>query len=333
MRPGEGRTLGWGRDPQESWVWPREFKILQKICPDWLKRKWPSVFRVLWPESWRSLAPPLHIAAALLALIIYSMTHVLYGFMCQIFITQYRCPYMVPLTFAQVVVSLLLLQALHASGRVTLLPCSLRLAERLLVPSICGAIQSVLALWAEVNASYGLYPLLMSLLPMLCVGWTHVLGLALPPSKPTTFLLSVITLISLTITGMKGVLMPESLGFLYAPLSLLLQSVSLSWLAKVAEDEGGGAQELASLLDICFSLTVNKSLVLGFLCLLHPDGSRLLTEGSWHSALFLGYLLGLLLLGALQHLLLAMAALHVSPLAAALLTSAYALAMPFSNLL
>lgn len=114
----------------------------------------------------------------------------------------------------------------------------------------------------------------------------------------------------------------------YASLSLLLQSVSLTWLAKSGGDEGG-----SSLLDVCFSLTANKSLVLGFLCLLHPDGLRLLSDGSWHSALFLGYLLGLLLLGALQRLLLAVTVLRFSPLAAALLTSGYDLAAPFVSLL
>ncbi|XP_064173057.1 uncharacterized protein LOC135244572 [Anguilla rostrata] len=324
MRPGEGRRLGQ--------LCPREHRILPEIRPGWLKQKWSSVFGVLWPGSWQSLFPLFHIGAALLAVVIYSMTHVLYGFLSRIFIPQYRCPYMVSLTFAQVVVTMLVLLTLHASGCVTLSPPSLHLAERLLVPSICDAIQSVLALWAEVNASYGLYPLLMSLLPLLCVGWTHILGLP-SPSKPATLLLATITFTSITITGMKGVLMPETLGVLYAPLSLLLQSVSLTWLAKAGEAEEGGAGEWASLPSVCFGLALNKSLVLGFLCLLHPDGPRLLSDGSWRSALFLAYLLAQLLLGALQRLLLAAAALRFSPLAAALLTSAYALARPFSSLL
>ena len=85
--------------------------------------------------------------------------------------------------------------------------------------------------------------------------------------------------------------MPEALGVAYAPLSLLLQSVSLAWLEKVGREEAG-----VSLLDVCFSPAASKTPVLGFLCLLHPDGLRLLSDGSRRSALFLGYLLGLLLL-------------------------------------
>lgn len=121
----------------------------------------------------------------------------------------------------------------------------------------------------------------------------------------------------------------ETLEWIYSPLSVLLHSLSLAWMAKVSEAE----RHHVTVFDCLFSLVLTRCLVLGFLCLLHPDGPRALGEGNWHSLLFLGYMLAILLLGALQHLLVDLTALHFSPLAAALLYGARSLALPFYNLL
>lgn len=132
----------------------------------------------------------------------------------------------------------------------------------------------------------------------------------------------------------QGLPSVEVLECLYAPLALLLHSLSLTWLAKVAENEHRHhISSHTSPFDLYFTLMVNQSLVLGFLCLLHPEGPRALGEGSWHSLLFMGYLLAILLLGALQHLLVDMAALTYSPLAAALLHTAHRLTRPLYSLL
>ena len=124
---------------------------------------------------------------------------------------------------------------------------------------------------------------------------------------------------------------------LYAPLSLILQSLALAWLAKVSEAQRPPhlhhqhhhqhqhhlqQQQQASSLDLYYTHLVNQSWVLGLLWLLHPDGPwRGLREGSWCCLLFHGYLLALLLLGAGLRCAVCLTALRCSPLAAALLSA------------
>ena len=117
---------------------------------------------------------------------------------------------------------------------------------------------------------------------------------------------------------------------LYAPLSLILQSLTLAWLAKVSEVPASSPhlhhhlhqQQQASSLDLYYTHLVNQSWVLGLLWLLHPDGPwRVLREGSWCCLLFHGYLLALLLLGAGLRCAVCLTTLRCSPLAAALLSA------------
>jgi len=128
--------------------------------------------------------------------------------------------------------------------------------------------------------------------------------------------------------GPRGaVLVVDPLEYLYAPLSLVLQGLALTWLAKVSEAERHHhrqhQQRAVSSVDLYYTHLVNQSVVLGLLGLLHPDGPwRALSEGSWCCLLFHGYLLALLLLGAALHFTLDLTALRCSPLAAAALHSA-----------
>lgn len=122
---------------------------------------------------------------------------------------------------------------------------------------------------------------------------------------------------------------------MYAPLAVLLHSLSLTFLAKVLEAEH---QQLSdsqtSACDIYYTQMVTQSCVLGPLWLLHPDGPwKVWRNSSWHSLLFLGYLLALLLLSMVLNLTVAASALRVSPFAAALLHSARQLVRPFFHLL
>lgn len=133
--------------------------------------------------------------------------------------------------------------------------------------------------------------------------------------------------------GLEGT---EPLEFLYAPLALLLLAPSLTWLAKVreAECQRQPADAQASAWDIYYVQLVNQSCILGLLWLLHPHSPWLvLACGSWHSLLFHGYLLAVLLLGATLHFLLVATALGFSPLAGALLHSARQLVQPFFQIL
>lgn len=122
---------------------------------------------------------------------------------------------------------------------------------------------------------------------------------------------------------------------MYAPLSVLLLALSLTFLAKVVEVEQLRPPEArASVLDVYYAQTLTQSCVLGPLWLLHPDGPwRVLSSSSWTSLLFLGYLLALLLLSSLLNLTVGAAALCVSPFAAAVLHSARHLMRPFFHLL
>lgn len=121
----------------------------------------------------------------------------------------------------------------------------------------------------------------------------------------------------------------EPLEYFYSPLSLFLHSLSLSWLAIVAQTE----RNHATTFDLYYTLTVTRSVLLVLLCVLHPDTSRAVTHGNWHTLVFLGYILAVLLLGSGQIFLVDITALRYSPLSAALLYSARGLAMPLINLL
>lgn len=122
---------------------------------------------------------------------------------------------------------------------------------------------------------------------------------------------------------------------MYAPLAVLLHSLFTSFLAKVLEAEQHqppGCQ--ASTFDIYYSQLLTQSCVLGPLWLLHPDGPwKVLAHSSWHTLLFLGYLLALLLLSTVLNFAVAVSVLHISPFAAAVLHSARQLMRPFLSLL
>uniref|UniRef100_A0A667ZYD4 Si:ch211-207n2.7 n=1 Tax=Myripristis murdjan TaxID=586833 RepID=A0A667ZYD4_9TELE len=186
--------------------------------------------------------------------------------------------------FFQVLVSLLFLNLLHSLDLVPLKHYSKSLGERLLVPAICDSVQAVLVMWAKASSSYtGLFPLTVRLLPLLTVGWTKSLKLASSLSIHITTLVVILSGLSIVITGNVAI----------------LHSLSLTWLAKVSEVEHCHAPDAqVSILDIYYTQLVNQSWVLGLLCLLHADSPwRVLSQGTWCSLLFHGYLLAILLLG------------------------------------
>lgn len=132
--------------------------------------------------------------------------------------------------------------------------------------------------------------------------------------------------------GLAGI---EHLEYMYAPLALMLHGLSLTWLAKVSEAERHQPPDTqASICDIYYAQLVNQSWMLGLLWLLHPDNPwQVLSHSSWHSLLFHGYLLAILLLGMVLNFLVGISTLCVSPLAAALLHSARQVVQPFFHLL
>lgn len=140
---------------------------------------------------------------------------------------------------------------------------------------------------------------------------------------------------SFLLTASKEVPCIEPLEYLYAPLALILQGVSLTALAKVSEAERHLSPEAqASVFDIFYTQLVNQSGVLGLLWLLHPDSPwQVLRLSSWRNLLFHGYLLAILLLGMVLNFMVCISALCVSPLAAALLYSARHVVQPFLQLL
>lgn len=119
---------------------------------------------------------------------------------CFVFIVKYWRYSILP-SFSQVLLNVLALLGLHTLGVVQLNPFSWRLAERLLVPAVCGGVQCVLALWARASAHSGLYPLIGRLLPLFSLAWGHLLGVSKPKSAHFTCLLTAITFTSIGITG------------------------------------------------------------------------------------------------------------------------------------
>lgn len=272
----------------------------------------------------------------LLVVVIYGLADKLRNFVVGIFVPQYHYPYAAALCFAQVLVSLLFLNLLHSLDLVPLKRYSKSLGEKLLVPAICESVQAVLVMWGKASSSYaGLFPLAMRLLPLLTMGWIKGLKLVSTPFIHITVLIAILSGLSVVITVSQGLLGIEPLEYVYAPLGLILRSFSLTWLAKVFEVERCHAHDdQVSVFDIYYTQLVNQSWVLGLLCLLHADSPwRVLSQGSWCTLLFHGFLLAILLLGMVLSFLVGITALCFSPFAAALLYSARELMAPFLLLL
>ncbi|XP_026212220.1 uncharacterized protein si:ch211-248a14.8 isoform X2 [Anabas testudineus] len=283
-------------------------------------------------HSLKPLVPTL----CLVVVVIYGLADKLQNFVAGIFIPQYHYPYAVALSFAQVLISLLVLNLLHVLSLVPLKHYSRSLGERLLVPAICNSIHTVLALWAKASSWYaGLFPLTLPLLPLLTVGFGFALKLTLPPSIHISVLISILSGASTVLTASHGLSGAEPLEYLYAPLALILHSVSLAWLAKVSEAEHRfSADAQTSIFDIYYTQLVNQSWMLGLLWLLHVDNPwHVLSQGNWHSLLFYGYLFAILLLGMVLDFVVCMSALCVSPVAAALIHSAREVLQPFFQFL
>ncbi|KAG7228614.1 hypothetical protein INR49_013300 [Caranx melampygus] len=205
-----------------------------------------------------------------------------------------------PLLCCRVLISLLVLNLLHVLDLVPLKPYSRSLGERVLVPAICNSIHAVLAMWAKASSPYvSLFAFTLPLLPLLTVGFSVTLKLASPPPVHISVLISIMSGTSIVLSASKDLTGIEPLEYIYAPLALILHSLSLTWLGKVSEAESHHtADTKASIFDIYYTQLVNQSWVLGLLWLLHPDSPwQVLSQGSWQSLLFHGYLLALLLLG------------------------------------
>lgn len=269
-------------------------------------------------------------------LVIYGLADKLRNFVIGLFIPQYHYHYPVVLSFGQVLVSLVVLNLLHVLGVVPLKRYSWSLGEKLLLPAICSGLQDVMVMWFKSSSLYtGLLLLVGSLLPLVTVSFTFALKMASPPSVHISVMIAILSGTSVVITVSKGFSHIDPLEYLYAPLALILHGLSLTWLGKVSDVENRRPPEAqTSAFDIYYTTLVNQGLVLGLLWLLHPDSlSRVLSQGSWNSLLFNGYLLAILLLGTLLNFLVGMSALCVSPFAAAVLHSAKQVLAPFFQLL
>ncbi|KAK5908679.1 hypothetical protein CgunFtcFv8_016714 [Champsocephalus gunnari] len=236
----------------------------------------------------------------LLVLVIYGLGDKLRNFVLDIFVPQYHYPYAVALSFAQVLISILFLNLLHVLGLVPLKPYSRSLGERVLVPSICSSTHAVLSMWAKAGSSYaGLFPLMLPLLPMVTMGFSFSQKLSSSPSMEISVLMSILSGTSFVITASQGLPSVDLLEYMYAPLDVILHSLSLTWLAKVSEAERHHSPDAqVSIFDIYYSQLVNQSWLLGLLWLLHPHSPwQVLTHSGWKSLLFHGYLHAILLLG------------------------------------
>uniref|UniRef100_A0A3B3BTW3 Si:ch211-207n2.7 n=1 Tax=Oryzias melastigma TaxID=30732 RepID=A0A3B3BTW3_ORYME len=237
---------------------------------------------------------PLIPTFCLVVVLVYGLADRLRNFVVGIFIPQYHYPYPVALSF--VLVSLLFLNLLHALNLVVLKGYSRSLGERLLLPAICNSVQAVLTMWAKASSSSAtLFLVTVPLLPLVTLALSFILKLRSPPSLHSSQILS---------------LLVKKFVFCISTASK------------------------ASAIDIYHTQMVNQSWLLGFLWLLHPDNPwQVLSQSSWHSLLFHGYLLAIILLGMVLNFMVGMSALCVSPLAAALLYSTRQIIQPLLQLL
>ncbi|XP_027862464.1 uncharacterized protein LOC114137830 [Xiphophorus couchianus] len=267
---------------------------------------------------------------------VYGQADKLRNFVAGIFIPQYHYPFPVALCFTQVLVSLVFINLLHALGLVHLRPYSRSLGERLLLPAICNSVHSVLMTWAKASSPYAnLFLFTVPLLPLLTLGFSFALKVASLPSHHLSVLISILSGMFVVITASNGIPVVESLEYLYAPLALILHSLSLITFTKVSESVRQQPSDVQpSVFDIYYAQLVIQGGVLGFLWLLHPDKPWLVLKmSSWRNLLFHGYLLAIVLLGMVLNFLVCTSTLCVSPLAAALLYSARYMVQPFFHLL
>ncbi|CAN9499660.1 unnamed protein product [Ophioblennius macclurei] len=292
----------------------------------------PAVKSLSSNQALKLLVPTL----CLVVLVTYMLADKLRNFVIRLFVNQYHYNFPVALCFGQVLVSLLVLNLLHALGLVNLKRYSKSLGEKLLLPAICGSIQDVMVMWFKASSFYeGFFLLAVPLLPLVTAGFGFVLKVASPPSGHLSVTVAILSGTSLVITASKGFSHIEPLEYMYTPLALFLHGLSLSWLGKMSDTVSRRPPDAhASAFDIYYTTLVNQGLVLGLLWLLHPDSvPRVLSRGSWNSLLFNGYLHAILLLGTLLSLLVGISALCISPFAAAVLHSAKQVLEPFVVLL
>ncbi|KAM9364587.1 uncharacterized protein KZ484_010774 [Pholidichthys leucotaenia] len=312
-----------------------KFNLMEnpKCSGRWWRTKCISAVKTL--ASDRALKP-LVPTIWLVIVVIYGLGDKLRNFVAAIFIPQYHYQYPVALCFGQVSVSLLFLNLLHVLDLVPLKPYFRPLGERLLVPSICGSIQSVLAMWAKTSSlRTNFFLQILPLLPTVTVGFSFLLKLSSIPSRHFAFLISIIGGTSVVVSAASyGLSDIEPLEYMYALLALILHGFFLVWLAKVSEAECHHPPEAqASACDIYYTQLVNQSWVLGILWLVHPESPwEVLRQGNWQSLLFYGYMFAILLLDMVLNFVVGILALCVSPFAAALLHSARQLAQSFLSL-
>uniref|UniRef100_A0A3B4UW31 Si:ch211-207n2.7 n=1 Tax=Seriola dumerili TaxID=41447 RepID=A0A3B4UW31_SERDU len=246
---------------------------------------------------------PLVPTLCLVVVVIYGLADKLRNFVSGIFIPQYHYPYAVALCFAQV--------------------------------GACSPLVSMDGLLFDQNQFHPEAGIAATY-PHLCSDfhreWDIYLVKTMVCHLRTNSPLMNFLCISAASKGLSGI---EPLEYIYAPLALILHSLSLTWLAKVSDAERCHSPDAqASIFDIYYTQLVNQSWVLGLLWLLHPDSPwQVLSQGSWQSLLFHGYLLAILLLGVALNFLVGISALCVSPLSAALLHSARQAVQPFFQLL
>ncbi|KAM3605782.1 uncharacterized protein V6R79_004622 [Siganus canaliculatus] len=310
----------------------RRFLSARRRRKGWVALMIERLSWLSWSHALKHLLPTI----CFVIVLIYGQGDKLQSFVTSIFIPQYHYPYPVAICFAQVLVSLLFLNLLHAVGVVSLKSYSRPLGERLLVPAICGSVNHVLAMWAKASTSYtGLYPLTLPLLPIVTVVLSFSLKLVSLPSIHISVLTCIMSGTSFIITASHSLASDQSLEYIYAPLALVLHSCYLTWLAKVSEAERCKPVDTqASVFDIYYTQLVNQSWMLGLLWLVHPDSPwQVLSHSSWRTLLFNGYLLAILLLGMVLNFTVGISTMYFSPLAGAVLHSARPVLQPFLHLL
>ncbi|KAK3562696.1 hypothetical protein QTP86_005323 [Hemibagrus guttatus] len=259
---------------------PQNITALEEICmEEWAKLpatiQGSSSVRAYACDIYKSLAPLMLYTAALVVVVLYALADQLHNFVCRIFFPQYHYPYTAP-------------SALLQLSNYT----NICLQEPRKASSSAYSCMRI----THASAHSGLYPLISRLLPLFTLAWGHLLGVGKPNSAHFNCLLIAITFTSIGITAYDGVYNMEPLEYFYSPLSLFLHSLSLAWVSKVAQTEQGHAKTF----DLYYTLTVTQSVLLLLLCVMHPDTPQAITHGSWHTLLFLGYMLAVLLLGSVQ---------------------------------
>ncbi|XP_069741617.1 solute carrier family 35 member D3 [Narcine bancroftii] len=225
----------------------------------------------------------------LLAWVFYTICSALSDFFNSVFISQYRFRFPGFIVLCQTLLTFSTLQLLKQARLLKIQPYLLENGEIFLLPSICFSFHSILILWAGTSSNSTVFTFIRRFTPLANLALTRTFNLKRRASSSSVLLVLLVILCSV-LAGIHS-FNDEAVVYIYGLLNLVLESIYLTMLQKICEDQK------RSVGDAYYTCTINSFPLLLVYCLLHPETYQIYPSGSWTSLIFLGFFSLVLLLG------------------------------------